>query len=105
MRQVSDSYDAIDGVLYELQDGHSIDQEEPNGARLRAMAGAPVVNEVNFEDLPAGSSASRCATARWSDGTEDDAAPLVCRRGPLLRRQPRRQDTRGDPRSERSPRP
>jgi len=73
LRRVGDRYEAIDGVLYELRDGDCINQE-PDRARLHAVGGAPVVNEVIFEDLPAGSSASRRAIARWSDGTEDEAA-------------------------------
>jgi hypothetical protein len=31
-----------------------------------------VVTEVTFEALPTGSSASRRAIGRWSDGTEDE---------------------------------
>jgi hypothetical protein len=73
LRRVGDSYEAIDGVIYELRDGDCIDQE-PDGARLHSVPGAPVVIEVIFEDLPAGSSASRRAIAHWSDGTEDEAA-------------------------------
>jgi hypothetical protein len=34
----------------------------------------PVVKQVlRFEDLPVGSSGSRRAMVRWSDGTEDEA--------------------------------
>ena len=70
LRQVGDRYEAIDGVHYELLDGDSIEQAA--AASLDAMSGAPVVTEVTFEALPVGSSASRRAIGRWSDGTEDE---------------------------------
>ena len=70
LRQVGDRYEAIDGVHYELLDGDSIEQAA--AASLDAMSGAPVVTEVTFEVLPVGSSASRRAIGRWSDGNEDE---------------------------------
>jgi hypothetical protein len=53
---------------------------------------APIVEEVlRFEDLPVGSSATRTAIVRWSDGTESQALAwyadeiLICE-GDLLGR-------------------
>ena len=70
LREIGDRYQAIDGVLYELLDGDPINQTDE--ASLDAMTGAPTVTEVTFEALPTGSSGSRRAIARWSDGTEDE---------------------------------
>jgi hypothetical protein len=40
---------------------------------VTASSQSPVVEEViRFEDLPAGSLASRRAVARWTDGTEGE---------------------------------
>ena len=50
LRQIGDSYQAIDGVLYELLNGDPIDQQ-PDEASLDAMAGAPVVIEAIFQEL------------------------------------------------------
>lgn len=41
---------------------------------MSAPQSSPTVTEVvRFEDLPLGARGSRCALARWSDGTESEA--------------------------------
>jgi hypothetical protein len=77
LRQAGDTYTTPDGVAYTLTDSaQRLDLPAP-GDRLAPMSraqSAPVVEEVlRFEDLPLGSSATRAAVVRWSDGTEGQA--------------------------------
>ena len=73
---VGDRYRAPDGVLYSLIEESSVDSP-CGGGRLRAMGNRtsePIVEEVlRFEDLPLGSTGTRGAVVRWSDGTEGAA--------------------------------
>ena len=69
-----DSYTAPDGVGYELIS--TVDREDGGDtlATVEQAPSDPVVEEViAFEDLPLGSSASRRAIVRFSDGTEGQA--------------------------------
>jgi hypothetical protein len=67
-----DTYTAPDGTAYALEQR----QLDPGGpedtlAPMSEAQPAPVVDEVvRFEDLPVGSSATRCVVVRWSDGTQ-----------------------------------
>jgi hypothetical protein len=76
LRQAGDTYTAPDGVAYTLSDSALLDLPAPHD-RLAPMGraqSAPIVEEVlRFEDLPLGSSATRAAVVRWSDGTESQA--------------------------------
>jgi hypothetical protein len=71
-----DTYTAPDGITYTLAERRLLD---PSGwgdtlAPMSEAQSDPVVDEVlRFEHLPVGSSASRCAVVRWSDGTESQA--------------------------------
>jgi len=73
---VGDHYRALDGVLYSRIEESSIDAP-CGGGRLRVMGNRtsePIVEEVlRFEDLPLGSTGTRGAVVRWSDGTEGAA--------------------------------
>ena len=76
LRHAGDTYTAPDGIAYTLTDQAQLDL--PAGQdTLGSMAPAkptPVVEEVlRFQDLPLGSSATRAAFVRWSDGTEGQA--------------------------------
>jgi hypothetical protein len=71
-----DTYTAPDGIAYTLTNQAQLDLpiREDTLAPLSSAKTAPVVEEVlRFEDLPVGSSATRCAVVRWSDGTESQA--------------------------------
>ena len=76
LQQMGDTYTAPDGVAYTLTEQAQLDRPARQD-RLAAMSrapSAPVVEEVlRFEDLPVGSSATRAAMVRWSDGTETQA--------------------------------
>jgi hypothetical protein len=75
LRQAGDTYTAPDGVAYTLADEPQLDLPARE-ATLACMnpARAPTVEQVlRFEDLPVGSSATRAAFVRWSDGTESQA--------------------------------
>jgi hypothetical protein len=66
LREVGDSYVSPDGRRYELLRGRLSDT-------VPSVA-TPVVEEVlSFETLPLGSSGSRRAVVRWSDGTKGEA--------------------------------
>ena len=73
LRQAGDTYTAPDGVAYTITDDAQLDlpaREDTLACMSRAKQ-APTVEEVlRFEDLPVGSSATRAAVVRWSDGTE-----------------------------------
>lgn len=74
--QVGDSYRAPDGVLYSLIERPSLDGWTCEASLMPMMfaATAPIVEEVlRFENLPIGSSGSRRAVVRWSDGTTGTA--------------------------------
>jgi hypothetical protein len=76
LRQAGDSYTAPDGVAYTLIDQVQLDlpAREDTLASMSPANTAPVVEEVlRFEDLPVGSSSTRGAVVRWSDGTESQA--------------------------------
>lgn len=76
LRQIGDAYTAPDGVAYTLTDSAQLDLPAPDDtlARVGPAQTAPIVEEVlRFEDLPVGSSATRAAFVRWSDGTESRA--------------------------------
>jgi hypothetical protein len=76
LRHVGDTYTAPDGIAYTLTDEVQLDLpiREDTLAPMSSAQSAPVVEEVlRFEDLPVGSSATRCAVVRWSDGTESQA--------------------------------
>ncbi len=73
--QAGDTYTAPDGVAYTLTDEPQLDLPAREDT-LACMnpAQAPTVEEVlHFEHLPVGSSATRAAFVRWSDGTESQA--------------------------------
>ena len=76
LRHAGDTYTAPDRVAYTLTDHGQLDLA-PREDTLRAMSPAqpaPVVEEVlRFEDLPLGSSGTRRAVVRWSDGSEGTA--------------------------------
>jgi hypothetical protein len=92
LRQAGDTYTAPNGVAYTLTDSALLDLVA-NGDTLAPVGPtqtAPTVEEVlRFDDLPVGSSATRAAFVRWSDGTESQALAwygdeiLVCE-GDLL---------------------
>jgi len=93
LRQAGDTYTAPDGVAYTLTDSALLDLVA-HGDTLAPVGPtqqtAPTVEEVlRFDDLPVGSSATRAAFVRWSDGTESQALAwygdeiLVCE-GDLL---------------------
>ena len=67
---------APDGIAYALTDQAQLDlpPREDTLVPIRRPRTAPVVEEVlRFENLPVGSSATRRAIVRWSDGTESQA--------------------------------
>jgi hypothetical protein len=87
LRQAGDTYTAPDGVGYTLTDSALLDLVAHGDtlAPVGPTQTAPTVKEVlRFEDLPVGSSATRAAFVRWSDGTESqvlawyDDEILVC---------------------------
>jgi hypothetical protein len=77
LRQGGDRYTAPDGVRYALLDEPVIG-ESPGDGSLTCVSVPPsvpiVVEVLRFEDLPLGSSGSRRAVVRWSDGTQGEAA-------------------------------
>jgi len=76
LRHAGDTYTAPDGIAYTLTDQTQLDlpPREDTLAPMRRPQTAPVVKEVlRFENLPVGSSATRAAFVRWSDGTESQA--------------------------------
>lgn len=69
---VGDEHQAPDGVRYSLVD-ESVRDTDTLGS-VHSKVDEPVVDEVlRFEDLPLGSTGSRRAIVRWSDGTESAA--------------------------------
>jgi hypothetical protein len=76
LRQIGGTYTAPDGVAYTLTDSAQLDVPAPDDtlAPVGPAQTAPIVEEVlRFADLPVGSSATRAAFVRWSDGTESQA--------------------------------
>ncbi|MEO9119056.1 MAG: hypothetical protein ABI355_08165 [Solirubrobacteraceae bacterium] len=76
LQQAGDTYTAPDGIAYTLTDQTQLDlpPREDTLVPMRRRQTAPVVEEVlRFENLPVGSSATRRAIVRWSDGTESQA--------------------------------
>jgi hypothetical protein len=76
LRQAGDTYTAPDGIAYTLteQAELALPAREGTLASMSPASSAPVVEEVlRFEDLPLGSSGTRAAIVRWSDGTESQA--------------------------------
>jgi hypothetical protein len=76
LRHAGDTYTAPDGVAYTVTDQVQLDlpPRDDTLASISSAETAPVVQEVlRFEDLPLGSSATRGAFVRWSDGTESQA--------------------------------
>ena len=76
LQKIGDTYTAPDSVAYTLTDHAQLDlpAREDTLAPMGPAQSPPVVDEVlRFEDLPAGSSATRAAVVRWSDGTESQA--------------------------------
>jgi hypothetical protein len=76
LRHPGDTSTAPDGVAYTLADEAHLDlpSREDTLAYMTPAQSAPIVEEVlRFEDLPVGSSATRAAVVRWSDGTEGQA--------------------------------
>jgi hypothetical protein len=72
LTQIGDTYTAPDGVRYSLIESPSRDADD-EGTLTRVSASSPVVEEVlRFEDLPLGSSGSRRAVVRWTDGSEGE---------------------------------
>jgi hypothetical protein len=70
---VGDSYRAPDGVHYSLIDSAVKDTDTRDKLEL-VSAPEPVIEEVlQFEDLPVGTSGTRRAVVRWSDGRETEA--------------------------------
>jgi hypothetical protein len=75
LRQAGDTYTAPDGVAYTLADEARLDlpASDDTLAPVGPAQTTPIVEEVlRFEDLPLGSSATRAAVVRWSDGTEGE---------------------------------
>ena len=76
LRHAGDTYTAPDGIAYTLTDQTQLDvsSREDTLAPMHGHQTAPVIEEVlRFENLPVGSSATRRAIVRWSDGTENQA--------------------------------
>jgi hypothetical protein len=76
LRQAGDTYTAPDGVAYSLINQAQLDlmAGEDTLAPMSPAQPTPVVAEVlRFQDLPLGSSGTRCAVVRWSGGTESQA--------------------------------
>jgi hypothetical protein len=72
LRQTEDTYTAPDGVRYSLIESPEHDLAD-EGTLTPVSPSAPVVEEVlRFEDLPLGSSGSRRAVVRWTDGSEGE---------------------------------
>ena len=79
LQQIGDTYTAPDRVAYTLTDQAQLDlpARQATLATMSRTSSAPIVEEVlRFEDLPVGSSATRAAIVRWSDGTESQALAL-----------------------------
>lgn len=74
LRQAGDTYTAPDGVAYTLAGELDLPTRQDTLACMSPASPAPIVEAVlRFEDLPVGSSATRGAFVRWSDGTESRA--------------------------------
>lgn len=72
LRQTEDTYTAPDGGRYSLIESPVRDVAD-DGTLTPVSPSAPVVEEVlRFEDLPLGSSGSRRAVVRWTDGSEGE---------------------------------
>jgi hypothetical protein len=70
--QVGDTHQAPDGVVYSLLEPSAQDRHREDMVN-EVTCSEPVIEDVlRFEDLPVGSSASRRAVVRWSDGTESE---------------------------------
>jgi hypothetical protein len=76
LRSAGDRYRAPDGVLYSLVAEQALDRVGTSGTliEMSPRIAAPAVEEVlRFESLPLGSTGTRRAIVRWSDGTESPA--------------------------------
>jgi hypothetical protein len=76
LRHAGDTYTAPDGIAYTLTGQAQLDlpARQDTLAAMSPAKSTPIVEEVlRFEDLPVGSSATRAAVVRWSDGTEGQA--------------------------------
>jgi hypothetical protein len=76
LRHTGDTYTAPDRVAYTLTDQTQLDltADEDRLAPMIPVPSPPIVEEVlRFEDLPIGSTGTRSAVVRWSDGTENQA--------------------------------
>jgi hypothetical protein len=76
LRQAGDTYTASDGVAYTLAAEAQLDlpASDDTLAPVGPAQTTPIVEEVlRFADLPLGSSATRAAVVRWSDGAESQA--------------------------------
>jgi hypothetical protein len=72
LKQIGDTYKAPDGIRYSLTESPAHDADD-EGTLTPVSASAPVVVEVlRFEDLPPGSSGSKRAVVRWTDGSEGE---------------------------------
>ena len=72
LTQIDDTYTAPDGVRYSLIKSPARDAAD-EGTLTPVSPSTPVVEEVlRFEDLPLGSSGSRRAVVRWTDGSEGE---------------------------------
>ena len=73
LQQIGDTYTAPDRIAYTLTDQGQLDlpARQDTLATMSRTPSAPIVEKVlRFKDLPVGSSATRAAIVRWSDGTE-----------------------------------
>jgi hypothetical protein len=70
--QVGDTYQAPDGVIYSLLKPFAQDRHREDMVNELTCSEPVIENVLRFEDLPVGSSASRRAVVRWSDGTESE---------------------------------
>jgi hypothetical protein len=73
LNEIGDTYRAPDRVWYSLIEAPAPDAAD-EGTLKPVSAPTPIVEAVlRFEDLPLGSSGSRRAVVRWTDGSEGEA--------------------------------